>query len=401
LAVRDVTRSPAAVEPPVLSRRLLDILSLEDLEPAAERYLPHCIFSFISGGVETNASLRENRAAFQDYDFYPRVLIDVSARTTAKALFGEGYSAPFGIAPMGGSGLAGYRADLALASAADAENVPFILSGASLVRMEDVAKANPRAWFQVYLPVERDAIAALIERIAAAGYRHLVVTADVPVGGNRENLVRAGYTSPLRPTLKLALDAAAHPRWLFGTALRTLRQHGMPYYENSAAERGMAVFSNAAIRAHLRDSLSWSDLEWIRERWQGKLIIKGILSPPDAETARRIGCDGVIVSNHGGRQLDGAAAPLRVLPRIAEVAQGMTVMMDSGIRRGTDVIKALALGADFVFVGRPFLYAAAIGQEAGVRRAIDLLRSEIHRDLAFLGSSDLSQLNERVMRIAR
>ena len=399
--MRDVTRSPAAAAPPVLRRKLLDILSLEDLEPAAERYLPHCIFSFISGAVETNASRHENRAAFQDYDFHPRVLIDVSARTTTKTLFGETFSAPFGIAPMGGAGLAGYRADLALASAAATENVPFILSGASLGRMEDVAKANPQAWFQAYLPVQRDAIAALIDRVEAAGFKHLVVTADVPVGGNRENLVRAGYTSPLRPSLKLALDGISHPRWLFGTALRTLRHHGMPYYENSGAERGMAVFSNAAVRAHLRDSLSWRDLGWIRERWPGKLVVKGILSPADAETARRTGCDGVIVSNHGGRQLDGAAAPLRVLPRIAEAAQGMTVMMDSGIRRGSDVLKALALGADFVFIGRPFLYAAAIGEADGVRRAIDLLRSEIHRNLAFLGSRDLSELNGRVQRIAR
>jgi L-lactate dehydrogenase (cytochrome) len=401
LAVRDVTRNPAASEPPALSRQLSDILSLEDLEPVAERYLPHCIFSFISGAVETNASFRENRAAFQDYDFHPRVLIDVSTRTTATTLFGESFSASFGIAPMGGSGLAGYRADLALASAAGAEKVPFILSGASIVRMEEVAKTNPQTWFQAYLPVEHVAIDALIDRIAAAGFRHLVITADVPVGGNRENLVRAGYTSPLRPTLKLALDGLTHPRWLFGNALRTLRHHGMPYHENFGAERGTAVFSSAATRVHLRDSLSWRELERIRERWRGKLIVKGILAPADAETARRIGCDGVIVSNHGGRQLDGAAAPLRVLPDIAEVAQGMTVMMDSGIRRGTDVIKALALGAQFVFVGRPFLYAAAIGEEPGVRRAIDLLRSEIHRDLAFLGARDPSDLSGRVMRLTR
>jgi L-lactate dehydrogenase (cytochrome) len=399
--MRDVTRNPTPAEPLALNRKLLDILSLEDLEPAAQRYLPHCIFSFISGGVETNASRHENRAAFEDYDFYPRVLNDVSTRTTAKALFGKSYSAPFGIAPMGGTGLAGYRADLALASAAAAENVPFILSGASLVRMEDIARANPEAWFQAYLPVERPAIGALIDRVAAAGYRNLVITVDVPVGGNRENLVRAGYTSPLRPTFKLAFDAASHPRWLFGTALRTLRHHGMPYYENSTAERGMAVFSNAAVRAHLRDSLSWRDLEWIRDRWKGKLILKGVLSSADAQNAHQIACDGVIVSNHGGRQLDGAAAPLRALPGIKDAAKGMTVMMDSGIRRGTDVIKALALGADFVFLGRPFLYAASIGQEAGVRRAIDLLRSEVHRNLAFLGSRDLSELDGRVGKIDR
>jgi L-lactate dehydrogenase (cytochrome) len=163
----------------------------------------------------------------------------------------------------------------------------------------------------------------------------------------------------------------------------------------------MAVFSNAAVRAHLRDSLSWRDLEWIRDRWKGKLILKGVLSSADAQNAHQIACDGIIVSNHGGRQLDGAAAPLRALPRIKDAAKGMTVMMDSGIRRGTDVIKALALGADFVFLGRPFLYAASIGQEAGVRRAIDLLRSEVHRNLAFLGSRDLSELDGRVGKIDR
>jgi L-lactate dehydrogenase (cytochrome) len=399
--MRDTTRNRPADQPPVPGRILRDILSLEDFEPVAERYLPHCLYSFVSGGVETNASRHENRAAFRDYDFHPRVLIDVSARSTAKALFGETFSAPFGIAPMGGSGLAGYRADLALAKAAAAENVPFILSGSSLVPMEEVAQANPCAWFQAYLPVERDAIGALVERVKAAGYRHLVITADVPVGGNRENLVRAGYTRPLRPTLKLALDAMRHPRWLFGTALRTLWHHGMPHFENSEAGRGIAVFGNAPLRVHRRDSLSWHDLQWIRERWHGKLIVKGILAPADAEIARKTGCDGVIVSNHGGRQLDGAAAPLRVLPRIADVAQGMTILFDGGIRRGTDAIKALALGADFVFAGRPFLYAAAIGEEAGVRRAIELLRSEIHRNLAFLGSRDLSELDGRVMRIAR
>ncbi len=399
--MRDVTRNPAAAGPPALNRRLLDILSLEDLEPAAERYLPHCIFSFISGAVETNTSRHENRAAFQDYDFHPRVLVDVSARTTAKTLFGETFSAPFGIAPMGGSGLP------ATAPILHSHPPPLrrMCRSFSVVRLSSGwRKSHPQIRKPGFRPISRSSAppsAALIDRVAAAGYRHLVVTADVPVGGNRENLVRAGYTSPLRPTLKLALDGLSHPRWLFGTALRTLRHHGMPYYENSSVERGMAVFSNAATRAHLRDSLSWRDLEWIRERWQGKLIVKGILSPSDAQTVRQIGCDGVIVSNHGGRQLDGATAPLRALPRIAEVAQGMTVMMDSGIRRGTDVIKALSLGADFVFLGRPFLYAAAIGQEAGVRRAIDLLRSEVHRNLAFLGSRDLSDLEGRVMRIAR
>lgn len=372
------------------------ILSLEDLEPAAQRFLPTSIFSFISGGVETNASLRENRASFQDFDLHPQVLIDTSHRTTATILFGETWNAPFGIAPMGGTGLAGFRADLALAEAAAAENIPFILSGASLIRLEQIAKANPRAWFQAYLAVDRSAIGALLDRITAAGYRTLVVTADVPVGGNRENLVRAGFSSPLRPSLRLAAEAAMHPGWLFGTALRTLLKDGMPYYENSGATRGMAVFSREGTRAHLRDSLSWSDLEWIRSRWQGRLIVKGILTPSDAGIARKIGVEGIIVSNHGGRQLDGAVAPLRVLPQIADAADGMAVLYDSGIRRGTDTIKALAQGASFVFAGRPFLCAAALGGTPGIRHAITLLRTEIHRNMALLGCRDLSDIASRV-----
>jgi L-lactate dehydrogenase (cytochrome) len=386
-----MTETPAAIP-----RAMRGILSLEDLEPIAERLLPNCVFQFASGGVETNASLRENRAAFQDLDLYPQVLVDVSKRTTEASLFGETFSAPFGIAPMGGSGLSGFRADLAFAEAARLENIPFILSGASLIRMEEIIEANPATWFQAYLPAGRDDIAALLDRVAAAKFRTLVVTADVPVSGNRENLLRAGYSSPLRPSFQLACDTLSHPRWLFGTAIRTLMRYGMPYYENTGATRGIPVFSREGTRVHLRDSLSWRDIEWIRARWNGKLLVKGILSSADARKARAIGLDGVIVSNHGGRQLDGAVAPLRALPEIAEAAQAMTVIFDSGIRRGTDAIKAMARGASFVFVGRPFLYAAALGGTSGVRHAASLLRTEIHRNLALLGCRDLSEVKDRV-----
>jgi L-lactate dehydrogenase (cytochrome) len=384
--------------PPAIPRAMRGVLSLEDLEPAAERLLPNCLFQFVSGGVETNASRRENRTAFQDYDLYPQVLLDVSKRTTEAGVFGKTYSAPFGIAPMGGSGLSGFRADLAFAEAARSENIPFILSGASLIRMEEIAAANPDTWFQAYLPTEREDIAALLDRVAAAKFGTLLITVDVPVSGNRENLVRAGYSSPLRPTFQLACDAFSHPRWLFGTALPTMMRHGMPYYENTGAVRGIPVFSRDAFRSHLRDSLTWRDLEWMRERWRGKLLLKGILAAADARKARELGIDGVIVSNHGGRQLDGAVAPLRALPAIKEAAENMTVLLDGGIRRGTDVIKAMALGADFVFVGRPFLYAAAIAGSSGVRHTISLLRSEIHRDLALLGCRDTSDVKDRVLR---
>ncbi len=377
-------------------RAMRNILCLDDLEPAAERFLPHCAFQFVSGGVEANASRGENRAAFQDYDLYPQVLVDVSKRTTQTTLFGRTYSAPFGIAPMGGSGISAYRADMVFAQAAQSDDIPFILSGASLIRMEEIVAANPDTWFQAYLPAERDAITALVERIIAAGYKTLVVTVDVPVSGNRENLVRAGYTSPLRPTFQLACDALSHPRWFLGTALATIARHGMPHYENTSATRGIPVFSRDAFRQHLRDSLSWKDLEWIRERWNGKLLLKGVLSPTDAVKAREHGVDGVIVSNHGGRQLDGSVASLRALPAIKEAARDMAVLFDSGIRRGTDVIKAIALGADFVFLGRPFLYAAGLAGAPGVRHVTSLLRAEIDRDLALLGCRNLAETADRV-----
>ena len=195
-------------------------------------------------------------------------------------------------------------------------------------------------------------------RSTAAGYDTFVVTADVPVSANRENNIRNGFSSPLAITPKVALDIATHPRWLLGTWLRTLKNHGMPYFENMDATRGPPVMSRNLMRnLGLRDTLAWKHVELIRRRWKGKLVVKGMLSPADARIARESGVDGVMVSNHGGRQLDGAVSPLRVLAEIAADAGQMTVMFDGGIRRGTDVLKALALGAKFCFVGRPMLYS--------------------------------------------
>ena len=374
------------------SRRLKRILCLDDFEPAARRFLPRSIFGYIAGGVETDWSLRANRTAFERYAFTPRMLVDVSQRTTAHTLFGHTYDAPFGIAPMGASGLAGFHADLAYARATAAANIPFLLSGASIVRLERVAHANPATWFQAYLPPDRNDIDEMIDRVGDAGYENLVVTVDVPVSGNRENNVRNGYSSPLRPTMKLAIDALTHPRWLIETVARTLMAEGMPYFENGARSRRVPVFSANAERSLTRDSLDWADIEWIRKRWKGRMLIKGILTTADARRARESGMDGIFVSNHGGRQLDGAVSPLQVLTEIARDAAPMAVIYDGGIRRGTDVIKALALGADFVFVGRPFLYAATIAEEAGIAHAIALLKEEIRRDLALLGCTDLSAL---------
>ena len=374
-------------------RRLRSILSLDDFEQAARRHLPRPIFGYVVGAVENNAALRDNRAAFEELGFLPRVLVDTSRRTTETTLFGVRYAAPFGVAPMGITALSAYRGDLVLARAARDSNIPFVMSGSSLIRLEDVCTECPGSWFQAYLPGEPDRIAGLVDRVAAAGFRTLLLTVDTQVASNRENNIRTGFSTPLRPSLRLAWDGLARPRWLLGNALRTLLRHGMPHFENSYRERGAPILARNIERDFgKRDHLDWTHFDQIRRQWPGTLLLKGIMSPDDARLAREHGADGIIVSNHGGRQLDYTVSPLRVLPAIVAASGPMTVMMDSGVRRGTDVLKALALGAKFVFVGRPFNYAAAVGGEPGVRHAIQILQSEILRNMGMLGMNDVSEI---------
>ena len=378
--------------------KLSRILSLDDFEHAARRHLPGPVFTYVCGAVEDNLSLLDNRAAFQSYGFVPRVLVDVSDATTETELFGERYAAPFGVAPMGISALSAYRGDLVQARAAQAAKVPMILSATSLIPMEVVSKECPGTWFQAYMP-SPERIPALVDRVAAAGFKTLVVTVDVAVLSNRENNIRAGFSTPLRPSLRLAWQGITHPRWTLGTFLRTLAQHGMMYFENSAAERGAPIMARNVERDFGgRDRLDWGELAKIRARWKGRLVVKGLMSAADARLASEHGVDGVIVSNHGGRQLDGTVSPLRVLPEVVAAAGAMTVMMDSGIRRGTDVLKALCLGAKFVFVGRPFNFAASVAGEPGVAHAIGLLRSEVRRNMALVGVNRLGDLGPAYVR---
>lgn len=404
-----ISSAPSADRPPsvgptlnksVVPKRLKKILSLDDFEVAAQRHLPRPIFGYLSGAAETNASLRDNRDAFAEFGFVTRVLRNVSQRTQSVTLLGKTYSAPFGIAPMGISALSAYRGDLVLARAACKAGIPMIMSGSSLIRLEDVIKEAPSSWFQAYLPGEPERITALVDRVQRAGYETLVLTVDTAVLANRENNVRAGFSTPLKPSLALAWQGLTHPRWLFQTGAKTLLRHGMPHFENSYATRGAPILSRNVTRDFgAKDHLSWSHLAQIRRQWHGHLVVKGILSPEDAVIARDEGVDAVIVSNHGGRQLDGAVAPLRILPEIVgAVGPDFPVMMDSGIRRGTDIMKALALGAKFVFVGRPFIYAAAVGGESGVQHAIQILQEEVRRDLGLLGLSSVGDLGVAQLR---
>jgi L-lactate dehydrogenase (cytochrome) len=376
--------------------KLKHLLSLDDFEDAARRILPRPIFGYASGGVETNASMRANRAVWDEFSFVPRMLVDTTGRTQQATLFGRAYDAPFGIAPMGGTSMAAFEGDLVLARAAARANLPMIMSGAALTTLEQVRKEGATAWFQAYVPGDDETIRQLVERVQRAGYDTLAVTVDVQVASNREHYIRTGFHTPLRPTLRLAWDSLLRPRWLFGMLLRTLLVHGMPHFENMGP-RVPLIARTGKRDPGRRDRLSWKHLELIRRLWRGRLVLKGILDKADARRARHAGVDGIVVSNHGGRQLDGAVTPLRVLPEIVSEAGSMTVMMDGGVRRGTDVLKAIALGASFVWVGRPFFYAAAIGGELGVLHAIKLLREEIDRDMALLGISTLAEMTrERV-----
>ena len=375
------------------------MLSLDDFEHVARRHLPKPVFAYISGAVEDNQSLAENRRAFSELAFRPRVLAGVAQRDLGFELFGRRYAAPFGLAPMGISALSAYRGDVVLAQAAAQANVPAIMSGSSLIRLEEVMAAAPHTWFQAYLPGEMAQIDGLLDRVEAAGVQTLVITVDTPVSANRENNVRAGFSTPLKPSLSLAWQGISHPRWLLGTFAKTLLRHGMPHFENNYAQRGAPILSQNVLRDFSdRAHLNWTHIAAIRRRWQGSLVIKGILTPEDAVLAREHGADGIVVSNHGGRQLDGAVAPLRVLPGIVRAVPGLPVMLDSGVRRGTDVLKALALGARCVFVGRPFNYAASVAGEGGIAHAISLLRAEVSRDMAMLGVTRLVDITPACVR---
>ncbi|SDF62308.1 L-lactate dehydrogenase (cytochrome) [Salipiger thiooxidans] len=372
-------------------------LTLDDFEPAARRRLPRPLFGYVSGAAETNAARQDNRDALDAWRLVPNVLRGVEGRSTACTLLGESYAAPFGVAPMGLSALMARDGDVALARAAAAAGLPFVLSGSSLTRMEDVVKANPKAWFQAYLPGEKDRIRALIARVRTAGFGTLVLTADTAVVANRENNMRAGFSTPLRVRPRLIWDFAIKPRWVLSTFLPTLMR-GMPHFENSDAVRGAPIISKQATRDFGRkDHLNWDHLALMRDLWPGKLVLKGVIAPADVAQARALGCDAVVMSNHGGRQLDHAISPLRILPEARAQAGDMGLLIDGGIRRGTDVIKALALGADMVLVGRPFLYAATLGGQPMAERAADILKTEVHRNLGLLGLRDLSEIGPEIL----
>jgi len=373
-----------------------DALNNHDMREMAKKRLPSWLFEFVDRGTEDEVALRNNRAAFERIKLKTQVLVNVSKRSQEITLFGKKHGMPLGIAPTGPAGMLYYKGELELARAAKAANIPFTLATGSQTSMEDVAKlVGGTLWFQLYMWSDVRMSHVLVERAKNAGFEALVVTVDGPVGTNREYNVRNGYTVPFRYTAKNTLPVLARPGWLLNVIMRYWMSGGMPTranYPEGMTEKFTHV-SNAE-RKTKNDSLSWDDLSVLRDMWPGKLLVKGILTPRDAERAIAHGADGIIVSNHGGRNFDSSMAPIEALAPIVDAAGSRTtVIVDSGFRRGSDVVKALAIGAKLVMVGRATLWGTTVGGEAGAARVINLYREEMSRTLAYLGCCSISDLN--------
>jgi (S)-mandelate dehydrogenase len=373
-------------------RKLARARTIDDLRAMAHHRLPAFATEYLEGGAETEASLARNLSAFASYRLRPRALVDVSRRSQGVSLFGSEARLPLAIAPTGLNGLFWRRADVLLARAAASAGVPFAQSAMSTDRMEEVAGvAGVRHWWQLYAFGPRAIRDALVARAREAQCEALILTVDAQFYGDREWEQRR-FTTPGRLTPGSILDCARHPHW----AATTL-SHGMPAFANAidyVPEDRRGFFDSAFwIRANMDHSLDWEEAARLRDLWPRIFLIKGLLNPDDVERAARIGADGVILSNHGGRQLDSAVSGLDVLAEARRrVGSSLTLFVDGGVRRGVDVLKALALGADAVFVGRATLYGLAAAGQAGVERALDILREEIDRDLGLLGAPSVQDL---------
>ncbi|MFC5497306.1 alpha-hydroxy acid oxidase [Caenimonas terrae] len=372
--------------------------SIDDLRRLARHRLPRSIFDFYDGGAEDESTLQENRAAFGRHRLAPRALVDVAAASTAASLFGQPLGLPMAVGPTGALAFGWRDADLHLARAAASHGIPFTLSSSGTASIEAVAKASSgRLWFQAYVLRNRDFFWKMIERADHAGFEALVITVDLPVGGKRERDFHNQFSVPFRITRRNALDFARHPRWTLD-----LLRRGIPVFENL---RGLelAALSATEIASSVGRSydpaFDWDRLAEVRARWPRKLIVKGISRGDDARRLVGLGCDAIVVSNHGGRQLDGAVATLDALPEVVQAVAGrLPVLLDGGIRRGTDVAKALALGATAVLLGRATLFGVAAGGAAGAMKALDILRDEFLRTLQLCGAASPQGLTADLLR---
>ncbi len=374
-------------------------LNVYDLRAAAKRRLPKGVFEFVDRGSEDGIAVANNRSAFERIKLRHRALVDVSGRSMATTLFGKPVSMPMAIAPTGAAGLCWHEGELELAKAAAKAKIPFTLATGAMTSMEKIAEqAGPgvggRLWFQLYVWNQRELSYQLIERANRAGFEALIVTVDTIVPPNREYNTHNGFLLPFHPTLRFTLDIMRHPFWAKDVLLKYLTTIGMPRNENYPEPYRRPVGDATAMREMMRqDSLNWDDIKIFRDKWPGILMVKGINRPDDAVKAIEAGVDGIVVSNHGGRNMDSVVASIDVLPEIAEaVGERGTVILDSGVRRGSDIAKALALGAKAVLTGRATLYGTAVGGEAGAGKAISLIRNELDKTMAYTGCRSVDEI---------
>lgn len=381
---------------PVLSprrRRLLRAAGVEDLREIARRKLPGGIFDYIDGGAEDEVTLRANRAAFEGYGFRPRVMRDVSAVDTSVTLLGHTLASPLLFAPTGFTRIAHSAGELAVARVAGRHGLPYTLSTLSTRSIEEVATVTqgPK-WFQVYVWRDRAMVRNMLRRAKAAGYGTIMITVDTAVLGRRERDVRRGFTLPPKLGPGTLVDGLLHPSWTWDFV-----RHEPITFANVAGSgpdgSGTAVTLSDFISEQFDPALSWDDLDWFRAEWEGTILLKGVQTVDDAVTAVRRGADGVVLSNHGGRQLDGAPAPLRLVRPVRDaLGDGATVICDGGIRRGGDIVKAIALGADACTMGRSYLYGLGAAGEAGVEKALGMLTDELRRTMQLCGVRCISEI---------
>jgi len=375
--------------------------NIADLRKVAEKRLPKGVFDYIDKGTEDMQSLGNNRQAMTDIKLLNKVITDISDVKLEADIFGAGASMPLAIAPTGTAGLAWYECEFELAKAAAAAGVPFTLATGSNTPMEKLAnEAGGRLWMQLYMWKEKHFSDELVKKAARNGFEALLWTVDIGHGANREHNQRNGFATPYVLNPKSVIDMLRHPTWLSMVMGRYFMNGGMPRHVNYPEGYQMPITGNVSKMEGQKptnkraDQLSWDDVDRLRDIFPGKLLIKGIMRPDDAAKAIEHGVDGIVVSNHGGRNMDSAPAPIQMLPEIVKAVDGkMTIIVDSGVRRGSDIVKCLALGADAVLAGRATLYGTAAGGEAGATKAIDILKDEMKRTMAYIGTQRVTDIS--------
>jgi isopentenyl diphosphate isomerase/L-lactate dehydrogenase-like FMN-dependent dehydrogenase len=371
-------------------------VNIEDLRLLARKRLPRAIFDFFDGGAEDEVTLRGNRAAFERVRLLPKVLVDVAEIDTKVVLFEKQMNLPLAIGPTGGIGAGRPGADLMLARAAKAYGIPFTLATPATASIEKAAEVGGRLWFQLYVVRDREFREKLVSRAWSSGYEALLVTVDLPVSGKRERDPKNGFVTPYRPNWRNSHDVLGKPGWLLD-----ILRHGLPQMENFEGYKFSSTKVTdiaTAVGREMDAGFDWEELKRLRDLWPGKLLLKGVERADDAQRAAAMGCDGVVVSNHGGRQLDGAAPTLEALPDVVRAASGkLTILLDGGIRRGVDIVKARALGAQAVLTGRATLFGVMAGGEPGARQALEILSSELERSMRLCGARSVAEIGPELV----